>query len=242
MLRLRIATYNVHKCKGLDGRVVPARIAEVLRAVNADVIALQEVLNVKGNGRESYQGRYLAEELGMHFAVGQNRQLKGGAYGNVLLSRFPLETSCNFDLSVRGYERRGCLRCDVEVPDYGPLHLFNVHLGTGFFERRAQGNLLLGPELLRCGDLRGPRVLLGDFNEWTRGVATRLLCSEFQCPDIREHLGIKATYPGVLPVLHLDHIYYDEALRVEAAGLHRTPLSLVASDHLPLWADFSAGA
>src|ERR1700730_14771257 len=89
MARIRIATYNVHKCQGMDGRVRPQRIAEVLAHVNADVVALQEVLSFGENG-DLDQARFLAQELGYSYALGENRKHRGAAYGNVMLSRLPV--------------------------------------------------------------------------------------------------------------------------------------------------------
>jgi endonuclease/exonuclease/phosphatase family metal-dependent hydrolase len=240
MALFRIATYNIHKCKGLDGKVRPSRIAEVIRCVNADVIALQEVVSVENDIRELNQAQYLADELGMQCAIGENRRHAGGAYGNVVLSRVPLHSVCNYDISVPGRERRGCLRADVRL-NGATLHVFNVHLGTAFMERRHQGQRLLDAELLRSRSLAGPRIVLGDFNEWTHGLASQLLAGEFQSADIRLHLRTRFTYPGVCPVLHLDHIYYDNALVLDGVGLYRSRLALIASDHLPIYADFRLG-
>jgi endonuclease/exonuclease/phosphatase family metal-dependent hydrolase len=83
---------------------------------------------------------------------------------------------------------------------------------------------------------------VGDFNEWTKGLATRLLGSHFLSADIRSHLGRRRTYPGVLPLLHLDHIYFDGVLKLEKLELHQNPAALLASDHLPLVADFRLDA
>jgi endonuclease/exonuclease/phosphatase family metal-dependent hydrolase len=80
--------------------------------------------------------------------------------------------------------------------------------------------------------------VLGDFNEWTRGLATRLLAEELESADIRHHLRRRSTYPGPLPFLHLDHVYHDPALELVTLRLHRSRTALVASDHLPLVADF----
>ena len=118
------------------------------------------------------------------------------------------------------------------------LHVFNVHLGTALIERRHQGRRLMAPELLNDVEIQAPRIVLGDFNEWTRGLATRLLRSHLESADVRTHLRRSFTYPGVLPFLHLDHIYYDPDLRLERLTLHRTRKALVASDHLPLVGDF----
>jgi endonuclease/exonuclease/phosphatase family metal-dependent hydrolase len=238
MRTIRIGTYNVHKCVGLDRRRKPSRIAEVLQEIKADVIGLQEVLSIQDGPLDLHQAEFLAKELGMHLAMGDVRQLRGGIYGNVVLSRFPVRAFCRFDLSVPGYEQRGCLRSDILLPGGEVLHLFNLHLGTDFSERRHQADKLLERELIRSSDLLGPRVVLGDFNEWTRGLVSQKLSVEFASADIRVHLRRKRTYPGVFPVMHLDHIYYDQDLIVERVALHRSLKALVASDHLPLYADF----
>lgn len=231
MKPLRVVTYNVHKCRGMDGRISAARIADVLGDVDADVIALQEVL--------SQQGEAIAHELKMHYALGENRQYGGYAYGNALLSRWPIRDTRNYDLSVRGREERGCFRADIPINGGPLLHIFNVHLGTSLLERRVQGRKLIAPELLNHADLHAPRIVMGDFNEWTSGLATRLLRSHLQSADVRQHLRRSKTYPGLLPFLHLDHIYYDPKLHLEKLALHRTRKSLVASDHLPLVGEFA---
>lgn len=235
---LRVVTYNIHKCRGLDRRVRPERIAMVLRETKADIIALQEVLSVAGRERERHQARFIAEELGMNYEVGENRRLDGGAYGNAVLSRLPLRAVHNYDITWRGRERRGCLRADIQLDDERTLHVFNIHLGTAFLERRHQARQLIGGGILRQAELTGARIVLGDFNEWTHGLASRLLAEHFKSADIRHHLRRARTYPGILPLLHLDHVYYDQALVLEQLTLHRSRTALVASDHLPLVADF----
>jgi len=238
---MRIVTYNVHKCRGLDRRVRPSRIASVLRELDADIIALQEVLSVGGAAREMDQARFIAEELGYDYCIGENRRLSGGAYGNVILSRLPWRHVHNYDITWRGRERRGCLRVDIEMGEAAEgrlLHLFNVHLGTAYIERRHQARQLVGERILGSGELTGTRVVLGDFNEWTKGLATRLLTEHLQSADLRTHLRSPRTYPGPLPLVHLDHIYFDPALELQQLTLHKSLTALVASDHLPLIADF----
>jgi endonuclease/exonuclease/phosphatase family metal-dependent hydrolase len=174
----------------------------------------------------------------MDYRIGENRRLHGGAYGNVTLSRLPLGAVENFDITWRGRERRGCLRTDVQVGD-SVLHLFNIHLGTAFIERRFQGRRLVSQEVLNNPGLAGPRLVVGDFNEWTHGLASRLLSEHFRSADVRYHLKAARTYPGILPLVHLDHVYYDEALELKRLALHRSRTALIASDHLPLVADFT---
>jgi endonuclease/exonuclease/phosphatase family metal-dependent hydrolase len=233
-MRLRVVTYNVHKCRGMDGRTSAVRIAGVLREIDAGVIALQEVLE--------HQAEAISAELGLPFVLGENRKHRGYGYGNVVLSRFPMRATRNYDLSVRGREERGCLRVDLDIGGGAMLHVFNVHLGTALIERRHQGRKLIAPELLNDVAFEGPRIVLGDFNEWTTGLATRLLRSHMQSADMRAHALRSRSYPGILPFLHLDHIYYDPVLRLDQLTFCRTRKALIASDHLPLIGDFQSSA
>ncbi len=236
---IRIATYNVHKCRGIDRRVSVQRIAAIIAQLKADVVAVQELFHTgEAPARAMDQAGMLAEALGYRFAFGENRQHRGAGYGNATFSRFPITFDENYDISwPRGRERRGCLRTDIRTRGGHTLHVYNVHFGTSYFERPHQARRLLSDEVLNRSTVSGPRVVVGDFNEWTRGVATRLMGSSFESVDLRL-LGRRRTYPGFFPVLHLDHFYYDQALKLTAFRLHRTKVSLVASDHLPLVAEF----
>ena len=188
--------------------------------------------------RERNQVRAIAEELGLDSRIGENRRIHGAAYGNAVLSRLPITASHNHDLSWRRYEPRGCLEVVVAVDAQTTLQTFNVHLGTSFFERRYQGHRLL--EVI-AGDVNpaSPRVILGDFNEWTRGLTTRLLSLHLNSAEPEQRLGRARTYPGVFPILHLDHVYYNSALKLERIFVHRSRLALAASDHLPIVAEFT---
>lgn len=222
----------------MDRRVRPERIVEVLREIDADVVALQEVWSRDGASRETNQARFIADELEMDLYLGETRKHKGGSYGNALLTRFPVHDSRNYDVSVRGREQRGCLRADIEVAPARLIHVFNVHLGTAFLERRYQARKLIDSAILNNEELTGPRIMLGDFNEWTRGLTTRLLASHLKSADIKQHLQRSKTYPGLLPFLHLDHVYFDNQLDLHCLTLHKSRTALIASDHLPLVADF----
>jgi endonuclease/exonuclease/phosphatase family metal-dependent hydrolase len=236
-LTFRIATYNIHKCKGLDLRTSPPRIADVLREIDADIICLQEVVSHENRTAEENQARYIAESLAYDYRIGENRKHLGGVYGNVILSRFPVIEDKNFDITIGKYEPRGCQHVDVEISAQTLIHVYNIHMGTSFLERRKQVKRLLDDEILSRVH-RAPRILLGDFNEYTNGLASKLLKNHFRSADVRENFKFKRTYPGIFPFLHLDHIYYDEHLKIENAFVHRSRLALVASDHLPLVADF----
>jgi endonuclease/exonuclease/phosphatase family metal-dependent hydrolase len=238
-IRVRIATYNVHKCRGLDRRTSPERIAAVIADLNADVVAIQEVLNVTDGRAQDDQARRIHQALkGYDWCFGENRTLSGGPYGNMTLSRLPLKFCRNYDLTWRHRERRGCLRTDIAVGKGVLLHLFNVHLGTSFFERRHQARKLLSEEILKRAECSGPRIIVGDFNEWTHGLVSRSMEDAFEKVNPRSFLRYARTYPGVCPVFHLDHFYFDKQLTLKSFTLFRSRTALVASDHLPMVAEF----
>jgi endonuclease/exonuclease/phosphatase family metal-dependent hydrolase len=116
------------------------------------------------------------------------------------LSRFPVRLCRNYDVSWRRRERRGCLRSDLLLPDGSVLHLFNVHLGTSFIERRHQARQLLSDKVLNRRECRGPRIVVGDFNEWTRGLASRLMGEVFEALNPRAFRSLLALLsPGFFP-------------------------------------------
>ena len=234
--RLRVATYNIHKCAGFDRRTDPDRIARVLREIDADILCLQEVLDAPHTAVWN-QAAHLTDALEGYTPVfGANRELHGGGYGNLTLTRLPVLGSTNHDLTEKR-EPRGALQTDLHFAGL-TIHTFNIHLGTGHFERRAQAQRLLSERILAQPDLIGPRLVLGDFNEWTRGLTTRLLKREFTTFKPRHALQFPRTFPGLVPILTLDHCYFDPPLILRDTHLLRTPTALVASDHLPLLATF----
>ena len=237
MIAFTIATYNIHKSRGLDRRVRPDRIVEVLKETGADIIALQEVVGMDQTDRQHNQVRWIADELGFHYRIGGNRRLYGAAYGNAVLTRLPIAASHNHDVSWRNSEPRGSLEVVLELETAHRLRVFNVHLGTGYFERRYQSKKLLD---IMNHDSRdtAPRLVLGDFNEWPRGLASHLLETHFNTAEPRRRLGRARSYPGILPLAHVDHIYYDSPLEAVNVSIHRTRLALIASDHLPVVAEF----
>jgi endonuclease/exonuclease/phosphatase family metal-dependent hydrolase len=229
---LRVATYNVHRCRGLDRRTRPARTAEVIAAIGADVVALQEVVGAGPAG--AGHAEELGAALGMGWVMAPTRHLRGHLFGNVVLSRHPIRQHTQHDLTWKTCEPRCCQRVDIAIGS-GTLHLYNVHLGTALLERRFQATRLAS--LVQDRRVGVPKLVLGDFNEWLRGLATTMLSDMLESVDLFPYLKRRRTYPGIFPVLHLDHIYYQGHIEVRDIQLPRTRKALVASDHLPLVAD-----
>ena len=234
MPTLRVATYNIHRCRGLDGRTSPSRIAEVIRAIDPDIIALQEV--VGASPRSAATPRSSA----------RSSAWAGSWRPRGICVMRSSATSCSADCrssitrntTCRGRRasRACCQRVDIAVGSH-TLHLYNVHLGTAYLERRYQASRLVS--FVHDRRVGQPKIVLGDFNEWMRGLATQMLNQRLQSIDLRAHLRRRRTYPGVFPLVHLDHIYYEGKVEVARLELPRTRLALLASDHLPLVAELT---
>jgi endonuclease/exonuclease/phosphatase family metal-dependent hydrolase len=233
---LRIVTYNIHRCRGMDGRTLPARTIEVLASLNADIIALQEVIGAGPNG--SGHAEEIGAALGMGWVMAPARHLRTHQFGNMILSHYPIRQHVQYDLSWRTCEPRCCQRADISV-DEQTLHMFNVHLGTAYRERKDQADRLAA--IVHDGRVQPPKILLGDFNEWSGGLATAELTKRLEAIDLSLYLRRRRTYPGILPLLHLDHIYYEGLVDISGVEIPRTRKSLMASDHLPFLAELKVG-
>jgi endonuclease/exonuclease/phosphatase family metal-dependent hydrolase len=230
---VRIVTYNVHRCRGLDRRTRPERIVEVLAGIAPDIVALQEVIGTGATG--TGHAELIGAGLGMGWVIAAARELRHHQFGNVVLSRFPIREHAQYDLSWKTCEPRCSQRVAIDVGGAAPLQLFNVHLGTALLERRYQATRLAA--WVHDRRVPSPKLVLGDFNEWSRGIAEDILARKLNSVDLYPHLRRRRTYPGIFPVLHLDHIYFEGAIDIRRIELPRTRLAMVASDHLPLVAD-----
>jgi endonuclease/exonuclease/phosphatase family metal-dependent hydrolase len=264
---LKVVTYNVHRCIGVDGRHDPARVASVLKEIDADIIGLQEVdtglfyepaltgsepefvdrrknstsssspqvypeheihpvLVAPGLPMRSHQLDYLTSRLGCAAVEGLILERKTGLFGNALLTPHKVLAVRKIDLSIRGgHQRRGGLDVDLQVHGQR-LRVFVCHLGLTLWERHFQVRRLIGA---LGPDRDSPILMMGDFNLWT---------SFF--PKIRRmtrrlgHVPVVRTFPSFLPLMSLDRIWFQPLAGLVKVEAHISPLSRVASDHLPL--------
>src|SRR5436190_8775290 len=154
---VRVATYNIHRCRGMDGRTRADRIAAVLAGLDADVLALQEVIGAGPGG--GGQAEAIGAALGMGWVMASTRHLRGSLFGNVVLSRHPIRHHAQYDLSWKTCEPRCCQRVDIAIAN-DTLHLYNVHLGTALLERRYQAGRL--GTIVQDHRVGRPKIVLDD--------------------------------------------------------------------------------
>jgi endonuclease/exonuclease/phosphatase family metal-dependent hydrolase len=244
-VRLCLVSYNIHRAIGLDRRFRPERIARILAHHDADVVLLQEVDEGAPRSRELDMAAELARELGYSYvAVGHNVTLRKGRYGNATLSRHPILRERNIDLTVVGRKRRGCQHTAILLPggaDGHALDVFNLHLGLSARERELQLGLLLRSREFTGLPDDAAAVIAGDFNDWRTRLES-LLTQRFGFRSATgPHVQMRRaapTFPSFFPRGALDRIYY-RGLRLESARHCRLRLSRLASDHLPIVAEFT---
>jgi endonuclease/exonuclease/phosphatase family metal-dependent hydrolase len=239
---VRVMTYNVHSCLGMDGRVSTSRIARVIARSRPDVVALQELdVGRKRTGGVD-QARAIADDLEMelHFhaalSVGDER------YGNAVLSRFPIRLVRADGLPPlalrRRLEPRGALWVAIDV---GGLELTFVttHLGLSRRERLHHAEVLLGPEWLAHPDCRRPIVLCGDLNDGSRSPSWRRFHGVLRDAQLADGGRPRNTWTSRVPIARLDHVFVGRGIDVLSVEVPRTELARTASDHLPLVVDLN---
>lgn len=233
---LRIVTYNVHSCIGLDGRLSPQRIARVLASLDADVIALQELDVGRQRSGGVDQAQLIAEELAMDCQFFPCLEIASEKYGNAVLSRLPMDvvSSGRLPAAVAGTEPRGALWVRLEH-DSRVVNLLTTHLGLHPRDRSQQVDALLGEDWLALAE--GPIVVCGDFNAGPRSAVFRKLCRVYRDAFTVGGHTPQRTWFSPLPLARIDHVFVSRDISVPHIRTADGALARVASDHLPLVAD-----
>lgn len=226
MGRIRLASYNVHKCLGTDGRRVPGRVLEVVNALEADVVALQEA-DRRFGPRPAALPRRLIERHSDYVAVadeGWGPSL--GFHGNAVLLRRGVAVKEVHGLTLPGLESRGAVLVEAEGAA-GPFRAVAVHLGL---RRRDRVRQIAAIRAVLSSRSEMPTVVLGDFNEWS-------MLKGLEGLGGYEVLAPGKSFHTLHPMGHLDRIALGHGLEVADAGVFDTALARRASDHLPVWAE-----
>ena len=238
---LRIATYNVHGCVGMDRQRSEARIAEVIAQLSVDIVGLQELDLRRRRSACVDQTGMIAEQLGWHSHFHPAMRRDDEHYGNAVLSRYPLSFRRAAELPGTApffcRENRAAIEVDVET-NIGAVHIINTHLGLGWRERLLQAQLFTSAEWHAAIAGNAPLILLGDFNSLPGSGPYRALTRHLR--NVRELVRATrpiGTFPTWFPALAVDHIFVNAALHPVSLTVHRSPAARIASDHFPLVAE-----
>ena len=228
-----IASYNVHKCVGTDGRFDPERISRVIHEIEADVIALQEADSRFGERTGLLDLHRLERETGL-LPVPINGTAKAhGWHGNVILFKQGSLRDVH-QVNLPGLEPRGALIAEIQLASGGVLRVIAAHLGLLRRSRAQQARMII--DLMKGQDAATPTILLGDLNEWRLGGRSSLNSLQSAFGPLPAAVP---SFPAGLPMLALDRIIANREGLISNVEVHASPLARVASDHLPIKAVIS---
>jgi endonuclease/exonuclease/phosphatase family metal-dependent hydrolase len=226
---MKIASYNIHKCRGTDGKVRPERIVAVIKELDADIVALQEVDHRLGTRTGLLDPALIESETGLRLLVQSDVVDGHGWHGNALLVRGEPLHYHRSRIHLPGIEPRGAVFADLDLGE-GKFRVIAVHLGLLRQSRLAQTKALLDIFV----DLPPmPTIMLGDFNEWRRVRRSALAVLE---PVFGARPALPS-FPSRLPLLPMDRMMDWPPNLITDFKIHNSKLSRVASDHLPILAE-----
>jgi endonuclease/exonuclease/phosphatase family metal-dependent hydrolase len=226
---LRVASYNIRKCIGLDRRRDPDRILAVLNELDADIIALQEADRRIGARASAIPMAALHRDTPYRAVPLGGRADSIGWHGNAILLREEAEIVNAAQLTLPTLEPRGAVRADVVIRGHA-LRIIGMHLDLSGMRRHSQARAIIAASEEPDAP---PSIILGDCNAWRRGAASM--------QAFARHFTMVETGPSFhsrRPVAELDRIFHCPSLGAIAGGVHQSALSARASDHLPVWAEF----
>jgi len=225
-----IASYNIRKAIAADRRRRPERIIEVLHEIGADIVVLQEADRRFGTRASALPLNMLAEHSDYRHVPFDMRPASIGWHGNAMLVRPNVTIERCQPIHVPTLEPRGAILADLEIAG-APLRVVGMHLDLSGLWRRRQAHAILA-ELNHQPDQR-PTLLCGDLNEWSKGSGCLRDFGQHHAP-----VALGPSFHARRPVGRLDRMFVSDRISVESCGVHRTPLTRTASDHLPIWAKF----
>lgn len=246
-MNIRVVTYNIHKCVGgVDRRYNLARIVDVIRHYQPELVLLQEVARFSRESLGVLQADILGDALQLphRIWIPNVRVQHARGYGNAILSRWPISDTENINLTIGPKKRRSALYSKVRISMPGKggarvqtrtVHLFNLHLGLSGIERRMQLKKLLSHAHFGRISRTSPIVVAGDLNDvWGTLGRQVMRPAGFRGTDRKPQ-----TFPAYAPVRALDSLYVSGEIQIASLMSSRLALARQASDHLPLVADLN---
>lgn len=226
---MKVASYNIHKCRGTDGKVRPERIVQVLAEIGPELVALQEVDHRFGRRIGLLDVEAVRRETGLILLAQSDAPDGHGWHGNALLVAQEPNSYRRIRMRLPGVEPRGAIIAELDF-GHGPFRVIAAHFGLLRRSRVSQANALMAT-LTRLAPM--PTLLLGDLNEWRRRRRSSLSAFE---PLFGEPTPLPS-FPSRRPIFPLDRILGWPRGLIQTLAVHDTPLARRASDHLPLVAE-----
>lgn len=243
--KLHIATYNIHKgFSGLGQRLIVHEQRDCLHNLNADIVFLQEVVGHHSKHASRYSGwpeggqhEFFAGTIWSDSIYGKNAVYESGHHGNAILSRYPIVSWENEDISTHRFESRGLLHCEINIPNWEEnLHCICVHLGL-FKQGRKTQLKAIKKRIKKLIPSHAPLVIAGDFNDWHE-MTGPVLANTLDLIEVFEQTKgrVARSFPSMLPILRLDRIYV-RGFHIENSFVHQQRPWLTTSDHTALSAN-----
>jgi endonuclease/exonuclease/phosphatase family metal-dependent hydrolase len=222
-----VASYNVHKCVGTDGKFDPERTFRVIREIDADVVALQEADRRFGNREGLLDLARLERETGLALVPVSGNMRTHGWHGNVLLFRRGVIRDVH-QITLPGLEPRGAIVAEIGLASGGAVRIIAAHFGLLRRSRTHQARLI--QQIMNAGD-EVPALLMGDLNEWRLNGRSALKTFDAAFGPLPAAVP---SFPSRLPLLALDRMIANRRGILSPVTAHDTPLARIASDHLPI--------
>lgn len=240
-MTLRVMTYNVHRCVGVDRKLDLERVAAVIADARCDIVALQELDVGRSRTRGVDQAHRLAELLGMRSHFNAALHVEEERYGDAILTALP-ETLVRAGplphyRNMRGLETRGAVWVTVEALGTR-IQVLNTHLGLIPAEQQQQAAALIG-DWMAADAWTSPAILLGDFNAGPYSKTYRMLNRTLKDAQTLTPYTPLCTFPVKLPFMRIDHVFLAGPWTVRKVETPFAGAARVASDHLPLVVELS---
>jgi len=239
---VRILTYNVHRCVGVDRRLDVDRIAAVIAEHEPDIVCLQELDVGRARTGGVDQAQSIADRLSMSVRFHAAMRIEAEEYGDAILTRWPEQLIRSGPLptikGIPGLEPRGALWVRIEIEGV-ELNVINTHLGLVPREQALQAAALVGRDWAGHPECKAPTLLAGDFNATSITRPYRTIAARLE--DCQRQLGLNPsvkTFPSGFAAIRIDHVFVTPDVRVTGVKAPFSPLTRMASDHLPLVVDF----
>ncbi|HYE45996.1 MAG TPA: endonuclease/exonuclease/phosphatase family protein [Caulobacter sp.] len=236
-MKLRLMTWNVHRCVGVDKRLDVERCARVIAAARPDIVGLQELDVGRRRTGGVDQAHRLAQLVEMTHRFNAAMHIEEERYGDALMTHLPERLVRAGPLpgypKIRALEPRGAVWIAVELPDGRELQVINTHLGLVPQEQKKQAAALV-EDWMADEAFTAPAVLMGDFNATPFNAPYRILSAAMKDAQLMWPGAPMSTYPSAFPFMRIDHVFVSRGVKVLRIESPFDPESRKASDHLPL--------